>query len=142
MVKSKSIVALNNPDDALEIFREKLLPFVLDVRNKRIEVDLGDYAHIFLDHFEMRHRVLWIEETLKNPEEIRKHPDPSKSFREIYLNRIYKNEGDAEGTWQIVVVDARPFPKLWTSFIPANLDYVNNDSKPRQTVWSHQTNAQ
>jgi hypothetical protein len=70
MAKLKSIVALNGADDALEIFRQKLLPFVLDVRNKRIDVDLGDYAHVILDHPEMQSRVGWIEETLKNPEEI------------------------------------------------------------------------
>ncbi|MDZ7361316.1 MAG: hypothetical protein ONB46_11400 [candidate division KSB1 bacterium] len=74
MDKPKSIVMLNDPKDALEIFRQKLLPFVLDVRNKRIDVDLGDYAHIILDHPEMQERVVWIEETLKNPEEIWKNP--------------------------------------------------------------------
>jgi len=141
MGKSKSIAAFNNPDDALEVFREKLLPFVIDVRGKHIDVDLGDYAHICLDHPEMRPRVLWIEETLKNPEEIRKHPDASKSFREIYLNRIYKNESDVESAWHIVVVDARPFSKLWTSFIPANLDYINTIQKQGKLIWSNKMNA-
>jgi hypothetical protein len=39
MAKPKSIVVLNEPKDALEIFRKKLLPFILDVRNKRSDVD-------------------------------------------------------------------------------------------------------
>jgi len=73
MGKSKSIAAFNNPDEALEIFRE------------------------------------------------------------IYLNRIYKNESDVESVWHIVVVDARPFSKLWTSFIPATLDYINTIQSRRET---------
>ncbi len=137
MSKSKSIVSLNDPKDSLEVFRQKLLPFMLDVRNKRIDADLGDYAHIILDHPEMQQRVGWIEETLKNPEEIRQHPDKSKSFREIYLNRICASENDTEGTWHLVVVDARPFSKLWTSFLPTAPDYVAMIQKRGKLVWKN-----
>jgi len=62
MAKSKSIAAFNNPDDALEVFREKLLPFVIAVRGKHIDVDLGDYAHICLDYIntiQTRGKLIW-----------------------------------------------------------------------------------
>jgi hypothetical protein len=137
MEKSKSVVALNDPKDALEIFRQKLLPFIVAVRNKRIDIDLGDYAHIILDHPEMQQRVAWIEETLKNPEEIRQHPDKSKLFREIYLNRIYLSDSDAIGMWDLVFIDARPFAKLWASFIPTAPDYVTMIQKRGKLVWKN-----
>lgn len=136
MMSPESIVALNDPQEALTLFRQKLMPFVLDARYKRVEVDLGDYAHIVLDHPEMQVRVGWLEATLKNPLEIRQHPDRNKPFREIYINQICVSEEEPFGEWHLVVVDARPFCKLWTSFIPQDESYVRQIQTRGKLLWT------
>ncbi len=136
MSNPKSIAALNELPEALTLFRQKLMPFVIDARGKRVEADLGDYAHIILDHPEMQSRVGWLEATLKNPLEIRQHPDRNKSFRELYINQIYTSEEEPFGEWHLVVIDARPFCKLWTSFIPQDESYVRQIQKRGKLLWT------
>lgn len=48
----KSVVALNEPEQALEIFKQELMPAIKDVRGELVACDLGDYVHIVLNHAE------------------------------------------------------------------------------------------
>jgi len=130
----KSVVALNEPDEALEIFKQELMPAVKDVRGELVACDLGDYVHIVLNHAEMAIRVRWIVETLRNPEQIRRH----RIFpnREVYINTVFESEDDEEGTMHIVVIQREVGRlKLWTSFIPRNPERYLNQLERGELLW-------
>jgi hypothetical protein len=55
-MKTKSVILLNDPQDALDIFKQELLPATQDVRGELVEADLGDFTHIALGHPEMPSR--------------------------------------------------------------------------------------
>ncbi len=119
MVKTKSIVALNNPRDSFNLFNDKLVPGITDARGEEVEIDLGDYLHGVLDHPEIPSRVNWIVETLQNPEEIRRHWDKRLRHREIYVNTIYQSGEDTVGELHLIVVERRLGRlRFWTTFTP------------------------
>lgn len=114
MSKQRKIVPLNEPDEEATIFNTELLS-VQDVRGETITCDAGTRAHIVLRHAEMRQRVRWIVETLKNPLEICCHPE--MSWREVYLNVLHASAEDAEGRMVLVIVDTRTRPRrVWNAF--------------------------
>lgn len=122
-MKKKSYVPLNDPAEAFLIFRDELTPELTEVRGGKVYIDLGDYAHLWA-HAEMSSRIRWIAETLKNPEEIRRHPNKSKPFREIYINTIFTHPADAVGEPHLVVIDRGLQLRFWTSFVPEEESYV------------------
>ena len=127
-MKSRSHVSLNDPNDAFVIFRDELTPSVTDVRGESVEIDLGDYAHLWA-HAEMSSRIRWIAETLRNPEEIRQHPDRRKRNREIYLNTVFTDGNDQIGEPHLVVVNRGLGIRFWTSFVPDRSQYVERMRK-------------
>jgi hypothetical protein len=113
--EQRKIVPLNEPDEEASIFNTELLS-ILDVRGEAITCDAGTRAHIVLRHSEMRRRVRWIVETLKNPLAVRGHPEIL--WREIYLNVLHTSAEDEEGQMVLVIVDTRTRPKrVWNAFI-------------------------
>lgn len=79
-------------------------------------------------------RVRWISETLRNPEQIRRH----RIFpnREVYINTVFESADDERGTTHIVVVQ-REFGqlKLWTSFIPRNPERYLEQLERGELLW-------
>jgi hypothetical protein len=121
MSAQKKVVPLNEPDEEATIFNTELQS-VQDVRGETIVCDVGTRAHIVLRHSEMRQGVRWIAETLKNPMEIRRHPE--LPWREVYLNVLHTSEGDEEGRMVLVIVDTRSRPKrLWNAFTTDDEEY-------------------
>lgn len=113
----KSIVPLNDPQDALDIFKQELMPAVQDVRGELVEVDLGDYLHAIARHETMLSRVRWVQETLTNPESVYRHPHVPA--REVYVNTVFEDETDDIGALHLVIVERRLRTlKFWTSFVP------------------------
>lgn len=131
----KGIVPLNDSSDALNVFKAELMPFTQDARGETVLCDLGDYAHIVLDHAEMPSRVRWIKQTLTSPEEIRRHrifPD-----REVYINTLYEDERDDDGEMHVVVVTRRLVHlKLWTSFVPSNPERYREQVERGGLLWT------
>lgn len=127
-MKPRSQVPLNDPSDAFVIFRDELTPGVTDVRGENVEIDLGDYAHLWA-HAEMFSRIRWIAETLRNPEEIRQHPWKEKRNREIYPNTVFTDKTDQTGEPHLVVVSRGLGLKFWTSFIPEESEYIERMRK-------------
>jgi len=134
--KRKSIVPLNDPDDSFRLFGEKLVPSIVDVRGEEIAVDFGDYVHGVLDHPEMPSRVNWIVETLRNPEEIRRHWDKRLRHREIYVNTIYQDREDRVGEMHLVIVQRTLAGlRFWTTFIPQNREKYTRLVKKGELLW-------
>ena len=133
-MKTKSVVPLNNPNDALDIFKQELMPAVTDVRGEVVESDLGDFSHIALRHQEIPERMSWIRETLQNPEEIWRHWQ--MPAREVYVNTIFESDDDDEGTLHIVVIERRLLTlKLWTSFVPKFPDTYRERVERGDLLW-------
>jgi len=130
--KSLSIVLYNESDEAFEIFRKELIPYIIDVRGEKVKLDAGDYVH-FMEHEYMLSRIRWIPETLRNPEEIRRDFHKYLPFREIYVNTVYCHEKDCPGSSHLIVVDRRQELKLWTSFIVRG-DYLKR-VKEGELLW-------
>ncbi len=121
MSEQKKIVPLNELDEEATIFGTELQS-IQDARGETIVCDAGTRAHIVVRHSEMRQRVRWISETLRNPLEIRRHPEIS--WREVYLNVLHASEEDEEGRMMLVIVDTRSRPKrLWNAFTTDDEDY-------------------
>jgi hypothetical protein len=133
MPKQRSIVPLNSGDDAFRLFSELLTPSVTDVRGETVFVDIGDYVHLMQEEQRLE-RVSWILETLTNPEEIRKGHRKETPFREVYINRVYRDEHDMEGEVFVVGVN-RGFLGLdfRTAFLPRP-SYLAQISKG-QLIW-------
>lgn len=132
----KTIVPLNDPRDSFELFREKLVPVIVDARGEKVEIDLGDYLHGVLDHPEMPSRINWIVETLQNPEEIRRHWDKRLPHREVYVNTIYQSEEDTEGELHIVVIDRRwGRLRFWTTFVPKDRERYYRLVRKGKLLW-------
>jgi hypothetical protein len=127
-MKQRSQVPLNDPSDAFVIFRDELTPSIIDVRGEQVSIDLEDFAHLWA-HVEMLSRIRWIGETLRNPEEIRQHPNKNKRYREIYLNTVFTDENDQTGEPHLVVVHRGLKLKFWTSFVPDRPGYVEQMRK-------------
>ena len=114
----RRIVPLNRTEEALALFSQLLVPFVVDVRGEHISFDLGDYVHL-MDDEERCRRVRWIRETLTHPDEIRRSHRTSKPFREVYVARLFESEDDRVGEYFLIGVDRR-FGRLdfRTAFVP------------------------
>lgn len=127
MPKRKSIVPLTEPSEARQIFDAELGTGVTDVRGEPVRCDIGDFAHITLDHEEMPRRMRWIRETLTNPEAIYRHYSGKlQRYSEIYVNAIFESAEDEEGTPHVVMVDRQiGFLRLRTSFVPRG-DYLES----------------
>lgn len=148
--KKKSIVALNEAGkgdrQALELFEEELCSDVIEVRGRRVKVDLGDFAHIqkAIDGGTRIRRIRYIRETLYNPEEIRESVSPSrkgKTSTEVYLNTIFASKEDQEGELCKVVVepsfDFSTFERYYrfkTFYLPDEETWKRNRKGRR--IWS------
>ncbi len=117
MKKRKSIVSLNSFEEAFEKYSE-FMPAITDVREEKINFDLGSYTHLLDDEDRLR-RIGWIRETLENPEEIRRDFVKEFPFREIYLNTVYESEEDRLGEPFLVIIDRRVTLHFWTAFAPS-----------------------
>jgi hypothetical protein len=100
----KSLVRLNAVADALSLYQTHLMPFVEDVRQQRIEFDLGSYVHI-VDDEELLARIMHVLETLVNPEEVRRSHHRSAPYREVYINTFYESDEDETSEPFLVVID-------------------------------------
>ncbi len=127
MPKPKSVVPLGEPSEARHVFDAELTGGVTDVRGETVRCDIGDFAHITLDHAEMPRRMRWIRETLTNPEAIYRHYSHKlQRYSEIYVNTIFESAEDEEGTPHVVLVDRHvDFLRLRTSFVP-RWDYLES----------------
>lgn len=136
MGKQKSIVPLNQAQDSFNLFKDQLVPTITDVRDEMVEVDLGDYLHGILDHPEMPERVNWIVETLRNPEEIRRHWDRRLRQREVYVNMVYTSKDDLDGELHLVIVERRYRQlRFWTTFVPWDRDKYERLVRKGKLLW-------
>ena len=136
MGKRKSVVPLNDPRDSFNLFNERLVPYVTDIRGEKVEIDLGDYLHGILDHPEMNTRVNWIIETLQNPEEIRRHWDRRFPHREIYVNTIYQDDEDPFGEMHLIIVERRAgYLRFWTTFVPREPEQYARKLEKGKLLW-------
>ena len=132
----RSNMSLNDPQGSFDLFKEKLVPAIVDARGEKVEVDLGDYLHGVLDHPEMPSRINWIIETLQNPEEIRRHWDKRLPHREVYVNTIYQSEEDFEGEMHIVIIDRRwGRLRFWTTFVPKDPQRYSKLVRKGKLLW-------
>ncbi len=129
----RRIVPLNSIDEALALFNQLLVPFIIDVRGEQVYFDIGDYVHLMDDEERLR-RVRWIQETLTHPDEIRRSHLKSKPFREVYLAQIFESEHDLAGEHFLVGVDRR-LGRLdfRTAFVPKP-SYLKQTKEGRQ-LW-------
>ena len=97
MPKRPGIVALNPASEAFARYYE-LMPAVTDVRGEEVAFDLGSYAH-FTRREGREQYVVWIRETLENPDEIRRDFDRRHPERELYLRRLRSDEVADEETF-------------------------------------------
>jgi hypothetical protein len=119
--EQKKVVPFNESDEEAVIFNTELQS-LQDARGEMIVCDAGTRAHIVIRHSEMRQRVRWIIETLRNPLEIRRHPETP--WREVYLNVLHASDEDDEGRMVLVIVDTRSRPKrLWNAFTTDDEEY-------------------
>jgi hypothetical protein len=132
----RSDAPLNDPRGSFDLFKERLVPAIVDARGEQVEVDLGDYLHGVLDHPEMPSRINWIAETLQNPEEIRRHWDKRHPYREVYVNTIYQSEEDTEGEMHLVVIDRRwGRLRFWTTFVPKDPERYSKLVSRGKLLW-------
>ena len=132
----RSNMSLNDPQGSFDLFKEKLVPAIVDAKGEKVEVDLGDYLHGVLDHPEMPSRINWIVETLQNPEEIRRHWDKRLPHREVYVNTIYQSEEDFEGEMHIVIIDRRwGRLRFWTTFVPKDPQRYSKLVRKGKLLW-------
>jgi hypothetical protein len=129
----KSIVPLNDLNEAFDLFNQLLVPAVIDVKGEEVRFDIGDYVHIMGDEERLR-RIRWIKETLTNPIEIRRSHLKSAPFREVYINVIHRDEYDELGEPFIVGVDRRAgILDFRTAFVPRPR-YLEN-AKRAKLIW-------
>lgn len=108
------------------------MPAVTDVRGEEVAFDLGSYAHFTRREGRERY-VVWIRETLENPDEIRRDFDRRHPERELYIKRLRSDEVADEETF-IVVVTRRVGLHFWTAF-PAEAWYVSKVERGK-LLWS------
>ncbi|GEM_PF-1454805 len=128
------VVPLNHPAEAMGLFQQLLVPFIVEVRGERVYCDMGDYMHLMGDR-EREVRIRWIYETLVNPQEIRRSHLKSKPFREVYIAFLREEERSEEVTPFVVGVDRR-YGRLdfRTAFVPTPA-YLRNLRRGR-LLWS------
>ena len=131
MPKRPGIVALNPASEAFARYCE-LMPAVTDVRGEEVAFDLGGYAHFTRREGRERY-VVWVRETLENPDEIRRDFDRRHPERELYVRRLRSDEAADEETF-IVVVTRRVGLHFWTAF-PAEAWYVSKVEQGK-LLWS------
>lgn len=128
----KNFRTFNFLEESLELYKQ-LMPFVIDIRGKKIEFDLGSYTHI-VDDKQILKRIYHIKQTIINPDEIRLSHHKKMNFREAYISKFFIDQNDVEGEEFIVVVDRRISNRFWTAFLPTPSYLIN--VKKGKLIWA------
>jgi len=128
----KNFRTFNFLEESLELYKQ-LMPFVIDIRGKKIEFDLGSYTHI-VDDKQILKRIYHIKQTIINPDEIRLSHHKKMNFREAYISKFFIDQNDVEGEEFIVVVDRRISNRFWTAFFPTPSYLIN--VKKGKLIWA------
>lgn len=122
----------NSLEESLKLYKQ-LMPFIIDIRGKKIEFDPGSYTHI-VDDKQILKRIYHIKQTLINPDEIRLSHHKKMNFREVYMSKFFVDQNDMAGENFIVVVDKRILNRFWTAFLPTPPYLIN--VKKGKLIWA------